>query len=103
MGEFEVAAGEGQREMDLGGQNIRKPVQCERRLMGEHALRVSPQPCCDQLFLLAGWEVDEAVDPATYPSDASGLLVMREQRGRIAGGRGLLGGEEAFLGGGDVV
>ncbi len=67
--------------MDLGGQSIRKPMQYKRRLMGEYALGVSPQPCCDQLILFAGWEVDEAVDPATYSCDASGLLVMREQRG----------------------
>jgi len=65
-----------------------------RRLVGEHAQGVTPQPCCDQFSLLARWEVDEAVDPPPYSNDASGLLVVREQRGRIAGGRGLLRGEQ---------
>jgi hypothetical protein len=89
--------------MNLSGQDIGEAVQGQSRLVRQNALRIGPQPCGNELLVLTGRKVHETVNPAANSNNASGFLVMSEQRWRVSGGRRLAGGKQTFLGGGDVV
>ena len=58
------APGEGKGEVQLRGQHIGEVVQGERRLVGEDAFLLGPEPDRREVFMVAGREVDDAADAA---------------------------------------
>lgn len=77
-------------------------MQGQRRLVGDHASLLGPEPSCDQLLVLARREMDEPVDPALRACDAAGVDVFPEQVGGVACRRSLLRRDIAGLPGGHL-
>ena len=75
----------------------------QRRLMGEDAELLGPEPGRDEVLMLARWEVNETVDASAHPERTTALDVMQEELRGVTCLRRLLGGEAAVLRGGDLV
>ncbi len=71
--------------------------------MREHTDGFGPQPCGNQVLVVARWKVYEPVNASAYASDATDPSMVRQQGVGIAGSRSLACREEPFLGSGDVV
>ena len=84
--------------MHMRWEHIREPMERQRGLMGDDAGPIGPEPGDDQLFVLARWEVDEAVNAPACPCDATRTDVLEQQLRREADLSSLPGGEVAFLG-----
>ncbi len=69
----------------------------ERGLMAEGSLCSGPEPRDHQVLVVAGWELDESVDPARDPLEPVRPNVMMEERCGEPGGGRLLGREMAEL------
>ena len=92
-----------ERQVEVRGQHVGELEQGERGLVREHASSLGPEPDLDELLVLVRGEVDESVDPAPGTDKSPAPQVMPEELGRVADLRGLLGGEQPSLGGGELV
>lgn len=83
VGHAEALPSPGERKGQMGSrrQRVRQVVKRQRRLVGEDALAFRPQPRRDEIFMLAGREVDEPIDSAADPDGASRLDVVDQQLG----------------------
>ena len=75
------APGEGKREVQLRWQDVGEVVQGERRLIREDALLFRPEPDRREVFMVAGREVDDAVDATP---DRTGRLTSKSGRSLTA-------------------
>jgi hypothetical protein len=62
--------------MDLRGQRVGQVMERERRLVREHAGLLCPEPSYDEILMLAGREVNEAVDAPSHSHDPSVVEVL---------------------------
>ena len=65
--------------------------------MRNDARLLRPEPRGDQIFVLASWEVNQAVDAAPRAGHSASVGVLPEKVGGIARLLGLLRGEVAGL------
>ena len=72
--------------MDSGRQHIGKTLQRQRGFMRDHPLALAPKPGGDQLLVLAERIMNDAVDATAYSRDPTGLLMVGQERRRIACG-----------------
>jgi hypothetical protein len=86
--------------VDALREDVGKFVERQRRLVGEHARLLRPEPQLGELLVLAGWIVDDTVDPAPDPPNAAELDVSPKELVVVARGGGLSRGEQAILAGG---
>ena len=84
--------------MDARWEQIAQPLHRERTLMRDDTASVGPQPRDDEVFALAGGELDEAVDAAAHTCEPTTTQVVSDQLLRVPGVRGLLRREEPLLG-----
>lgn len=70
-----------QREVDAGWQHIGEAVERERGLVRHHTAQLGPQPCGDELLVLACREMNEAVDTAAYADGLARVEVVHEELG----------------------
>jgi hypothetical protein len=89
--------------MELRGQGVRELVKGERRLMREDPDPLRPEPSAHEALVIAGREVDQAVDATLHAESSPAREVVQQELRRVASLRGLLRREEAFLGGGGLV
>jgi hypothetical protein len=68
-----------QRQVDLAGQNIGQAVERQCSLVREHAPSLRPKPNNSQFLMVARREVDDSVDPAPRPGDATSVDVFQQQ------------------------
>jgi hypothetical protein len=86
----------------LGGEGVGEAEQGERRLVGEDAGALRPEPDRRQILMLARGEVDESLDPAPDPAHPACSQVLLEELRGVTGLCRLRGGEEPLLRGGDL-
>ena len=84
--------------MHVRRERIREPVEGQRGLVRDDAGPLGPQPCGDQLLVLARREVDEPVYSSTRSRHATRADVLQQQLRRVASLGCLPGGETALLG-----
>ena len=83
-----------------GGQEVLhvvEPMQRQRCLVRHNPRLLGPEPRDHQIVVLAGREVNEAVDPPPHAPDAVRPDVLPQELRRVSGFRGLPGGEVPVL------
>jgi Nucleotidyl transferase AbiEii toxin, Type IV TA system len=88
----------GHRQVDLSGKRVGEIMEREGRLMGEHPGLFGPQPENDEVLVLAGREVHDAVDTTSHAHHLPRRQVLVKERARIARLGGLSRREVAALG-----
>ena len=84
--------------MDLSGKRVGKIVGREGRLMGEHPGLLGPEPEDDEVLVLAGREMYDAVDATSHAHHLPRRQVLVKEWTRIARLGGLSRREVAALG-----
>ena len=91
-----------EREVNLCRQDIGELVERERRVVREDADPIGPQPDRDEILVLSGGEVDEAIDAPADTTGTTAVEVVKEKLRRVAGVRGLSCREESLLARGEL-
>jgi hypothetical protein len=69
--------------MDGRWQYVREPVQEQRRLVGEHACSMRPEPYRCQILMVTGREVDEAIHAPPHAANSSSVQVLLQELRRV--------------------
>ncbi len=88
----------GHSQVDLSGKRVGEIVEREGRLMGEHPGLLGPEPEHDEVLVLAGREMHDAVDATSHAHHPPRRQVLVKEWTRIARLGGLSRREVAALG-----